>query len=69
MADYTIDHTQDAFYADNHGRPVRGFQVDVTLVKWNEGHALFVPNLDPDTIQAAAQVLLQKREALARLSA
>ncbi len=68
MADYTVDHTQDAFYTDNHGRPVRGYQVDVTLVKWNEGHVIFVPNLDTATIQVAAQDLLTKREALARLS-
>jgi len=68
MADYTIDHTQDTFYLDNHGRPVRGFQVDVTLVKWNEGHVLMLPNLDTETVQAAVQALITKREALARLS-
>ena len=68
MADYTVDHTQPTFYQDNHGRPVRGFQVDITLVKWNEGHELRVPSLDVEVIQAEAAKLLAKREALARLS-
>jgi hypothetical protein len=68
MAEYTIDRTAPAFYLDNRGNPVRGYQVSVTLTQWQEGHDLFVPSLEAEVIKAAADKLLAQRQALAKLS-
>ena len=65
--DYKIEYVQPDVYLDAGGKPVRGYLVRVSLVKYAEIHDLQVPSLDPDKVKAAVEQLLANRDALAQL--
>jgi len=69
MARFKIERTQPTVYLDKAGRPVRGFVVYVLLTEFDELHELNVPSLLAEVVQAAADQLVEYRDALASLGA
>jgi len=67
MANYKVERTQPTVYIDKGGRPIQGFIVYVHLVDFDEIHELSVPSLSPDIVSAAADDLIEQRQALAEL--
>lgn len=65
--EFVVEKTSDTVYLDEGNNPVTGFQVQIRLVAFGELHTLNVPNLKPDTVTAAAQEILEDRQALADL--
>ncbi len=66
-AQYVVEKTADTVYLDDGNNPVQGFQVQIRLMEFGELHTLNVPNLRPETVKAAAELLLEDRKALADL--
>jgi len=64
---YTIVRTQPTMFLDEAGIPVEGYQIQVTLHEWNEGHLLKVRSLDQDIVEKAIEQLIEQRAALDEL--
>ena len=69
MPTFVVERTQPTVYLDKAGRPVQGYAVYVLLTEFDELHEVRVPSLSPDIVQAAVELLLEQRAALAALGA
>lgn len=70
MADereWVVERTTDTVYLDEGNNPISGFEVTIRLIAFDELHNLNVPNIRLETVEAAANQLLEKRQALADL--
>lgn len=67
MADYKVENVQPDVYLDAGGKPVRGYVVRVSLLKYAEIHDIQVASLDPKVVKAAVEKLVVNRDALAAL--
>lgn len=65
--EYKVENVQPDVYLDQGGKPVRGYLVRVSLLKFAEIHDIQVPSLEPAIVEAAIEILLTNREALAQL--
>ena len=64
---FVVERTTDTVYLDEGNNPIQGFQIQIRLIEFEELHSINVPNLKPDTVEAAAKNLLADRQALADL--
>ena len=70
MADereFAIERTTSTVYLDEGNNPVTGFEISIRLIEFDEIHSLNVPNLREETVEAAANTLLEQRQILAKL--
>ena len=66
---YTIDHQEPTSYIDTAGNVINGYLISGTIVKFDEGFQLQVPNLDANTVDRKIKELVAAREKLAGLGA
>ena len=67
--DYKVETALPDMYLDAGGKPVRGYVVRVTLLKYGEMHDVQVPSLDTKVVKSAIEKLSAQRDALAALGA
>lgn len=63
--DYTVISTQPYTYLDTTGQVIDGFRVFFEIPAFEETHFVQVPNLNPATVDKAAQALVDDRKNIA----
>lgn len=65
--EFVITRTVSTTFLDEGNNPVLGFEVFFLLPEFDEMHSVNVPNLQAPTVEAAINIILEDRRALAEL--